>query len=73
MAWRLPVSLETLLHRIDDRFPMRSTAFDGSIGDAEQRAPGSESDHNPWFGPGIVTAGEFTRDPAHGPIIVGEC
>lgn len=66
MSWRVANSLETLRHQIDARFPGRSIAADGSIGDAAHQARGSNSDHNPWYGPGIVTARDFTHDPVHG-------
>ncbi|MEG3631313.1 hypothetical protein [Streptomyces poriticola] len=66
MSWRVANSLETLRRQLDARFPGRNTAADGSIGDAAHQARGSASDHNPWYGPGIVTARDFTHDPAHG-------
>ncbi len=66
MSWRVATSLETLRHQLDARFPGRSVASDGSIGDAAHQAHGSASDHNPWYGPGIVTARDFTHDPSHG-------
>jgi hypothetical protein len=66
MDWRVANSLETMLHQIDTRFPGRSRAFDGSIGDEAHQRHGNASDHNPWFGPGIVTARDFTHDQARG-------
>ncbi|MEU5693854.1 peptidoglycan-binding domain-containing protein [Actinosynnema sp. NPDC020468] len=48
------------------RYPNRSRASDGSIGDAAHAATGSDSDHNPWVGPGVVTALDITHDPANG-------
>ncbi|MEV1064354.1 hypothetical protein [Streptomyces sp. NPDC050263] len=66
MSWRVANSLETLKAQLDTRFPGRSIAADGSIGDAAHQTRGNDSDHNPWFGPGIVTARDFTHDPAHG-------
>ncbi|GHE86832.1 SH3 domain-containing protein [Streptomyces werraensis] len=66
MSWRVANSLETLRRQLDARFPDRNTSADGSIGDAAHQARGSASDHNPWYGPGIVTARDFTHDPAHG-------
>jgi hypothetical protein len=62
--WRVATSLETLLDQINRAFPARNKASDGSIGDAGHQ--GRESDHNPWYGPGIVTARDFTHDPEHG-------
>jgi hypothetical protein len=67
MAWRVARSLDTLLAQFNSRYPDRSKASDGSIGDAAHAA--STSDHNPWVkdGPmGVVTARDFTHDPAHG-------
>ncbi|MFD8689009.1 hypothetical protein [Streptomyces sp. NPDC059651] len=64
MSWRVATSLETLRTQLDTRFPGRSTAADGAIGDAAHQT--RDSDHNPWYGPGIVTARDFTHDPAHG-------
>ncbi|MEU3706691.1 SH3 domain-containing protein [Streptomyces anulatus] len=66
MDWRVATSLETLRQQLNARFPGRSTASDGGIGDAAHQTSGSASDHNPWYGPGIVTARDFTHDPAHG-------
>lgn len=66
MSWRVANSLETLRRQLDARFPGRSVASDGSIGDTAHQAQGRNSDHNPWYGPGIVTARDFTHDPAHG-------
>ncbi|KAB1984176.1 hypothetical protein F8144_28380 [Streptomyces triticiradicis] len=64
MSWRVANSLETLLRQINARFPGRSVLSDGSIGDAAHQT--RDSDHNPWYGPGIVTARDFTHDPKHG-------
>lgn len=62
--WRVARSLDVLLDQINRAFPGRSTASDGSIGDANHQ--NRDSDHNPWYGPGIVTARDFTHDPANG-------
>jgi hypothetical protein len=64
MAWRVAVSLDVLLAQVNAYAPRRSKASDGSIGDAEHAT--RDSDHNPWYGPGIVTARDFTHDPAGG-------
>lgn len=64
MSWRVARSLETLLSQFNATYPRRSKASDGSIGDAAHAS--RTSDHNPWFGPGIVTARDFTHDPANG-------
>jgi peptidoglycan hydrolase-like protein with peptidoglycan-binding domain len=60
MSWRVAKSLLTLRDQIDDRYPHRSKASDGFIGDEDHQ--NRNSDHNPWYGPGIVTAGDFTHD-----------
>jgi len=67
MAWRVARSLDTLLRQLNDRFPNRSRKSDGSIGDASHQS--RASDHNAWFGPGIVTARDYTHDPVNGPDI----
>jgi hypothetical protein len=64
MAWRVACSLEVLLAQFNAACPGRSKTSDGSIGDTDHAK--RNSDHNPWYGPGIVTAREFTHDPAHG-------
>lgn len=64
MAWRVARSLDILLGQLNRRFPQRSKVSDGSIGDAAHAT--RDSDHNPWYGPGIVTARDYTHDPAHG-------
>lgn len=64
MAWRVARSLDILLGQINTAFPGRNKASDGAIGDAAHAS--RSSDHNPWYGPGIVTARDYTHDPAHG-------
>lgn len=64
MAWRVARSLLTLRDQIDARFPHRSRVSDGYIGDANHQ--NTNSDHNPWYGPGIVTAADWTHDPRNG-------
>lgn len=64
MGWRVARSLEVLLAQLNARFPGRSVTSDGSIGDADHQK--RDSDHNPWYGPGIVTARDYTHDPEHG-------
>lgn len=68
--WRMCKSLDLLLSQINVLAPGRSKASDGGIGDIAHWKKGSASDHNPWVteGPnkGIVTARDFTHDPAHG-------
>lgn len=62
-AWRVAYSLEVLLSQVNAKWPERSKASDGSIGNAEHSA--RASDHNP-NGAGVVCARDFTNDPAHG-------
>ena len=64
MAWRVARSLLVLRDQIDARFPYRSRVSDGYIGDANHQ--NTNSDHNPWYGPGIVTAADWTHDPRNG-------
>lgn len=64
MAWRVARSLEKLRDQIDAAAPRRNKASDGTIGDADHQ--NRESDHNPWCGPGVVTAIDITHDPAKG-------
>lgn len=70
MTWRVARSLEVLLAQFDAASPGRSRASDGAIGNAAHVAEGwTNSDHNPWYplpNGGIVTARDFTHDPAHG-------
>jgi len=61
MAWRVARSLDVLRDQFDRRYPDRDRISDGSIGDADHAT--RDSDHNPWYGPGIVTARDFTHDP----------
>lgn len=59
MSWRLADSLERLRGEVNRRWPDRSKASDGTIGD---RAHASrKSDHNP-NGAGVVTAIDLTDD-----------
>jgi hypothetical protein len=67
MAWRLAKSLDTLRKQINSAYADRSKASDGTIGDAAHAS--RSSDHNPWVKDGktgIVTAIDFTHDPAKG-------
>ena len=64
MGWRVARSLDTLLEQINELAPSRSTISDGSIGDAAHAT--RDSDHNPWCGPGVVTARDYTHDPDAG-------
>jgi hypothetical protein len=64
--WRLSPSLVRLMDETDERAPERSTASDGSIGDAAHAS--RDSDHNPKAPrpPGWVDAVDITDDDAHG-------
>jgi hypothetical protein len=64
LAPRVAHSLSTLRDQINAKFPGRNKASDGTIGDPNHQ--GTNSDHNPWYGPGIVTAADFTHDPRVG-------
>ena len=67
MGWRVAKSLDTLLGQINALSPNRDKSSDGGIGNAEHAS--RSSDHNPWVmdaNVGIVTARDFTNDPAHG-------
>jgi hypothetical protein len=67
LSWRVARSLLTLFDQFNHHYPDRSRVSDGTIGDASHQK--TDSDHNPWYPPpggGIVTAGDFTHDPAHG-------
>jgi len=65
-GWRLASSLIILRDQVNAAFPGRSKLSDGTIGDAAHFAEGAASDHNPWYGPGIVTAIDLTNDPSVG-------
>lgn len=64
IAWRVARSLVRLIDQCNAAWPNRSRVSDGTIGDAAHAT--RESDHNPWYGPGIVTAADITHDPRHG-------
>jgi hypothetical protein len=60
---RVAYSLDVLLAQIDAKWPNRSKASDGALGDIRHQQ--EHSDHNPNVA-GIVCARDFTNDPAHG-------
>lgn len=69
MSWRTALALDDYRNAINARFPNRSKASDGTIGDNQHAGQGSDSDHNPWIvrgGVGVVRAFDLTHDPAHG-------
>lgn len=73
MTWRLARSLEQLRSEVDASWPSRSTASDGSIGDAAHQS--RDSDHNPWVRDGqigVVTAVDITDDRVAGVQIADE-
>jgi len=63
MNWRLAESLIVLRRQLDERWPKRDRASDGSIGDQSHAA--RKSDHNPDKD-GVVTAIDIDRDIAPG-------
>jgi hypothetical protein len=66
-SWRVANSLNRLLAQIDAIAPARNKSSDASIGEASHSM--RQSDHNPWVidgDIGVVTARDFTHDPAHG-------
>lgn len=66
-SWRAAESLLALRDQVDEQWPTRSTASDGTIGDAAHQS--RDSDHNPWVRDGfvgVVTAIDITHDPASG-------
>lgn len=65
MTYRRARSLDRLLYEVNTRFPNRSKASDGWIGDAAHAT--RDSDHNPWVKDGtvgVVTAVDITDDSA---------
>ncbi len=67
MTWRVAASLEVLRKQLNAKFPNRKKDWDGGIGDEAHAS--RDSDHNPWVkdgGIGVVTARDFTHDPAGG-------
>lgn len=68
MTWRDAKAIDRLQAQINERFPNRSIASDGTIGDESHRS--RNSDHNAWIrgrdGKWIVSALDITHDPKHG-------
>lgn len=65
--WRVAEALIQLRNQVNEKFPDRSKAADGTIGDAAHAS--RSSDHNPWVKDGhmgIVTGMDLTHDPLHG-------
>lgn len=63
-SWRLAKSLDKLRSQVNDAWPDRSKASDGTIGDPAHAS--RPSDHNPNRD-GVVTALDITNDPINGP------
>lgn len=69
MAWRTAKALDEYRSEVNRRFPSRSKASDGTIGDNAHAGQGQGSDHNPWVvkdGIGVVRALDLTHDPRNG-------
>lgn len=68
--WRLAQALIEYRDAVNRRYPNRSKASDGTIGDSAHAGTGQGSDHNPWIvdgnGVGVVRAFDLTHDPANG-------
>lgn len=68
MVWRDAKAIDRLQAQINERFPIRNKASDGTIGDESHQS--RSSDHNPWIlgrdGKRIVSAVDITHDPEHG-------
>lgn len=67
MVWRVANGLKQLFLQVNKKYPNRSKASDGGIGDANHAS--RSSDHNPWVkdgNTGIVTAIDITHDPKNG-------
>lgn len=67
IPWRLAFALDKLRNQVNTRYPNRSKASDGTIGD--ERHQSRSSDHNPHVRDGnqpIVTALDLTHDMANG-------
>jgi len=63
MSWRPARSLVQLRAQLDRHAPHRSLASDGTIGDSAHAARASDHNANEHD---VVTAEDFTHDPAHG-------
>jgi hypothetical protein len=63
-SWRVAKCLDQLLDEINASAPNRSKVSDGSIGDEDHQS--RNSDHNPWCCGWVVTARDYTHDPAGG-------
>ncbi|NPU63395.1 peptidoglycan-binding protein [Bradyrhizobium sp. 83012] len=63
MTWRLARGLEKLRDQVNEQWPDRSKASDGSVGDTSHSA--RKSDHNPDAA-GVVHAIDITHDPRGG-------
>jgi hypothetical protein len=65
--WRVAKSLLRLREQVNSKFPGRSRASDGTIGDLHHCPGGSDHCPNIMDGViGVVAAMDITHDPAHG-------
>lgn len=62
-SWKVAPALVQLLLQINQKWPGRSKAWDGTVGDLSHQE--RKSDHNPDFD-GVVRALDVTHDPLHG-------
>lgn len=66
MTWRVAKSLDILLRQINEVAPGRSILSDGSIASGSHTQANPSSDHEPHCDGNVVTARDFTHDPAKG-------
>lgn len=74
MAWKLAPALAALISDVNDKWPNRSKAVDGTIGDASHSA--RKSEHNPNREPdddvpdGYVTAADITTEGINKTLLI---
>lgn len=74
MAWTLAPALTALISDVNDKWPLRSKAVDGTIGDASHSA--RKSEHNPNREPGddvpdgYVTAADITTEGINKKLLI---
>ncbi len=65
--WRLALSLQTLATQVDELWPDRGRASDGTVASATHSTQNPTSDHEPAKPPvGVVAAIDITHDPETG-------